>query len=307
MVYDPKIDNWSIRGLAPTYGAGEDAAVTNGVGSPKRIYVFEREATYIHDPYTDSWTQGAPRPANQYNVKVAVVNYAFFVLGGSTTEQTFPTYKGTVYSTNQAYTPFLFGTVPSLSILSPQNISYTSDDVFLNFTVKQATSWLGYSLDGRNNVTITGDCKLAGLNEGRHNLVIYARNFAGDITSLATASFGIDYTSPSIHILSPENKTYQGDSVALTFVINELAEISYCLDGQQTFTITGNSTLSELSMGLHNLTVYANDASGNIGNSETISFSVTESSWWLSIIAVSVALAVVVALVAFAYLKKRRC
>jgi len=40
-------------------------------------------------------------------------------------------------------------------------------------------------------------------------------------------------------------------------------------------TISGNITLTALSNGLHNVTVYANDTFGSMGASETISFTVT--------------------------------
>ncbi len=38
----------------------------------------------------------------------------------------------------------------------------------------------------------------------------------------------------------------------------------------------GNSTLSELSDGLHNVTVYANDTFGNVGKSQIINFIITK-------------------------------
>jgi hypothetical protein len=50
--------------------------------------------------------------------------------------------------------------------------------------------------------------------------------------------------------------------------------MGYSLDGRETVKITGNTTLSGLSNGLHNVTVYAKDEFENTGASETISFSV---------------------------------
>jgi hypothetical protein len=46
------------------------------------------------------------------------------------------------------------------------------------------------------------------------------------------------------------------------------------LDNQANVTITGNTTLSGLSEGTHSITVYANDAAGNIGYSDTVYFSI---------------------------------
>ena len=41
-------------------------------------------------------------------------------------------------------------------------------------------------------------------------------------------------------------------------------------------TITGDTTLPELSYGSHSLTVYANDTVGRFGASETVYFSIAE-------------------------------
>ena len=52
--------------------------------------------------------------------------------------------------------------------------------------------------------------------------------------------------------------------------------MGYSLDGQETATVTGNTTLTGLSWGLHNVTVYAKDLFENTGNSDTIWFSIAE-------------------------------
>jgi hypothetical protein len=72
-----------------------------------------------------------------------------------------------------------------------------------------------------------------------------------------------------------ENKTYDTSNVPLNFTLNELAsQIKYSIDGQDNVTIAGNTTITELSEGAHNVTVYAWDIAGNAGASETIYFSV---------------------------------
>jgi hypothetical protein len=52
--------------------------------------------------------------------------------------------------------------------------------------------------------------------------------------------------------------------------------MGYSLDGQETITITGNTTIAGLTNGLHNVTVYAKDTFENMGASETIYFSVAQ-------------------------------
>ncbi len=84
-----------------------------------------------------------------------------------------------------------------------------------------------------------------------------------------------DVAPPRISISSPENKTYNDSNVTLAFSTSEpTSKISYSLDGQDNVTITGNTTLTKLSDGNHNVTVYATDEAGNTGASETMYFSV---------------------------------
>ena len=85
-----------------------------------------------------------------------------------------------------------------------------------------------------------------------------------------------DYTPPQIFVLSPRNTTYATTPVPLTFTINEPTSwIGYSLDGQANITVLGNTTLTGLSEGMHNVIVYANDTSGNQGLSTKIYFTYT--------------------------------
>jgi parallel beta-helix repeat protein len=74
-------------------------------------------------------------------------------------------------------------------------------------------------------------------------------------------------TSPSIAILSPENKTYAVNaSIPLTFIVDEFVSwMGYSLNGQANITITENATLPTLPDGWHSVAVYANDTFNNMG------------------------------------------
>jgi hypothetical protein len=166
-------------------------------------------------------------------------------------------------------------TPPYVSILSPENKIYPAKDVPLAFTVTEPTLWMAYSLDGQANITTSGNTTLIGLSEGAHTIVVYANDTAGNMGASNLIYFTIDTVSPTIIILSPENKTYTTDSVSLNFTINEATSwIGYSLDGQMNTTITGNTTLSELSDGPHDLVIYARDPAGNTGTSETLHFGI---------------------------------
>jgi len=84
-----------------------------------------------------------------------------------------------------------------------------------------------------------------------------------------------DTTPPTIIIISPENKTYEARGVPLTFTISEPASwIGYSFDGQSNVTILGNVTIGNLPNGSHTITVYASDAYGNVGCSNTVYFTI---------------------------------
>ena len=88
-------------------------------------------------------------------------------------------------------------TSPAVSIVSPENKTYSVDYVLLNFTVDEATSWVGYSLNGQANVTLSGDPILYFLPDGVHNIVVYAKD-AADNTGAGTVHFTVDTTAPTI-------------------------------------------------------------------------------------------------------------
>ena len=80
-------------------------------------------------------------------------------------------------------------TPPVISILSPKNKTYTSGDVSLKFTVNEPTSWITYSLDGQDTVTITGNITLPTLSGGAHTITIYAQDTAGNVGVSETVQF----------------------------------------------------------------------------------------------------------------------
>jgi hypothetical protein len=87
----------------------------------------------------------------------------------------------------------------------------------------------------------------------------------------------IDTTPPTITIISPENKTYYATSIPLTFTVNEPTSwCGYSLDGKANVTLPGcaNKTITGLSNGQHNIMVYANDTSGNMGSSSKVYFKI---------------------------------
>lgn len=166
-------------------------------------------------------------------------------------------------------------TPPAISIIYPENKTYAIRDVPLTFIVSESTSWIGYRLDEQMNVTINSNTTIVGLSDATHFITVYANDTAGNMGYSDIVYFTVDTASPSIEILSPENRTYDTTDIPLNFTVNEsVSWTAYSLNGQANITITGNTTLSGLSDGSHILIVYANDIAGNTGASEIIYFSI---------------------------------
>jgi len=166
---------------------------------------------------------------------------------------------------------------PNISLLSPQDKIYNTTEIPLTFTANEKIKWAGYSADGQSNVTISGNHTLTGLADGTHSIVVFAYDSIGNTASSAQVLFTIDTMPPEILLLSPQNQTYDTAELLLNFTLNETASwMGYSLDGQETVTVDGNMTLSGLTVGSHNITVYATDSVGNMGSSETVYFSIPE-------------------------------
>jgi parallel beta-helix repeat protein len=74
--------------------------------------------------------------------------------------------------------PFI-ATPPQITLLSPVNQVYNESSVDLVFTTDEAANWTGYSLDGEQNVTVTGNITIADLPNGSHTLAVYANDTLG--------------------------------------------------------------------------------------------------------------------------------
>ncbi len=181
----------------------------------------------------------------------------------------------------------MFGSIPNISISSPENTFYDKSSVLLKFIADDSLTWIGYSLDNQKNVTITPmgyrdswglryETNITNLSGGIHHLTVFVRDMAND-ENFSNVTFTVDQTPPIIKILEPTNKTYTSPDIDLDFWLSEpVANLTYSLDGVNN-TLTGNSTFTGLVLGEHNLTLFATDYVGFDGKSLTVYFSVEES------------------------------
>ena len=133
----------------------------------------------------------------------------------------------------------------------------------------------------------SGNLSLTGIPEGNQTVTItvygggsYSENlvlYYFDAVSYCTVGFTVDTVPPKVSVLELDNKTFVEPEIPLNFTVNEaVSKIVYALDGQENVTVAGNTTLTGLAVGEHNVTAYAVDAAGNTGTSETVWFSVAE-------------------------------
>ena len=138
---------------------------------------------------------------------------------------------------------------------------------------------------------------------GGFDTKVYITNFF--IVGSSSVVSTVDLTSPTISVLSVENRTYYVSDVPLTVVADEvLSRLAYSLDGHENVTVTGNTTLTNLTVGEHNLMVYATDLAGNTIAAKTI-FTITEP-FATSLVIGSVITVVVVGVGSLVYFKKRK-
>ena len=108
------------------------------------------------------------------------------------------------YPLLEAFNSTFFGlqvTPPKILIQSPKNQEYKESSVSLDFSVDVVSSvkvvdWVGYSLDGQQNVTVTGDITLADLAGGLHNVTVYANDTYGNMGASETVAFTISEPFP---------------------------------------------------------------------------------------------------------------
>jgi streptogramin lyase len=98
-------------------------------------------------------------------------------------------------------------TAPTINIIAPQENAIVSDTQYgvssipLTFTVSEDVSWMGISVNGQANSTISGNITLYDLPDGPHNAVVYANDTAGNMAS-ATVHFTVDINAPNIMAVS---------------------------------------------------------------------------------------------------------
>jgi hypothetical protein len=210
------------------------------------------------------------------------------------------------------FSPNYYNTQLKYSLNNAENVTIPIKAAFLDMSIPGTTfSWLAsYTL-------FSGQIALPKLPEGIYCLTVYGEyNRAEDVDpkypnmhDIQSIYFVINNgIPPVITLLEFENVIYEIDNFQLNFTVSEpVSWIGYSVDCQDNVTVSGNSTLLELSYGNHNVTIYAKDLLGNIGASETASFTVAKPGqnepWPVEVIATAIAILCISAAILLLYKK----
>jgi hypothetical protein len=204
--YNPHEDSWESKEPQPSTYLGGYPVVTTGRLAPECIYLFGSGKLYY--PQNNTWSLGAALSVSREFFGIANVNDQLFVIGGGiinfgvggSLKDEFS------YDFNTRYTPIGYGTPdpvyilehmpPNITLRSPQNITYDGSEVFLDFSVDKLADWTGYSLDGQQNRTFTGNITLTGLSSGQHTLVVYANDTYGNMGVSEEVAFSVPELFP---------------------------------------------------------------------------------------------------------------
>ena len=86
----------------------------------------------------------------------------------------------------------------NITLLSPLNQTYNDSTVPLVFTVNKPLTWASYSLDGRQNITVTGNDTISNTSNGLHNLTVYANDTFGNIGASDRVNFLVAKPEPRV-------------------------------------------------------------------------------------------------------------
>jgi N-acetylneuraminic acid mutarotase len=136
LVYDLKTDTWQEVNSAPTLIASEACAgVTTSRYAPQKLYFFRETTTDVYDPVTNKWSTTKTMPTPRSEIRVAVVDDIFYVIGGYTIEPNpdsspyYPTVLMVYSSVNEQYVPIGYSSTPLTSTPSTTITPTPSDSI----------------------------------------------------------------------------------------------------------------------------------------------------------------------------------
>jgi hypothetical protein len=120
-------------------------------------------------------------------------------------------YKGELATNKQQQnlSIFVLPAIPIITIISPENITYSTNTILLNYSIKNTLNSIWYNLNNEINITIDSPLQFTTI-EGSHTLYLYANNSYG--TATKNISFFVNLTAESTTTPEEGNKGGGGGS-----------------------------------------------------------------------------------------------
>jgi len=95
---------------------------------------------------------------------------------------------------------------PTITIISPENKTYSTNTIPVTFAIDEPADWIGYSLNGQASTTITGNITLLTLPDGWYNVAVFANDTYGNM-GMNIVYFTVDTANPNITSVSQDPLT----------------------------------------------------------------------------------------------------
>ena len=199
---------------------------------------------------------------------------------------------------------------PNVTVITPKNgrnYSKSSFNQTFNLSlrdaltgVKNATLSFDNATGNAFNVTTVNSSgywsasyNVSSLVEGSQTITIYSYDYAGNLNNTNTITFTTDYTAPNVTIISPKNNPdYNITTGNITFnlslrdILTGVKNTTLSFDNatSNAFNVTtvnssgywsASYNVSKLAKGSHTVTIYSYDYSGNLNNTNMITFTVS--------------------------------
>ncbi len=294
-VYDPISNTWEPKASMPTPRADLSASVINDkiylIGGRKYSstdpYFNETSVNEVYDPIKDSWSSSKPIPTAVSGYSSVVLDDKIYVMGGALRSIAFG--NGPATASNQVFDAQTGNWTLSTKLpnVDCYGAAVATEGYMAPTEIYSVGGYFGGILSGQthaynleNNTWTAGDSMptaRAYFSVAIVGDVLYAiGGFDGTNWLNVNEQYkpiGYGTVAPKVQITSPENKTYA--NVTLAFTVNRgIQWMGYSLDNHSNITINAETALSRLSQGSHNVTIYANDTSGNMGSSNIVFFSI---------------------------------
>jgi len=128
-----------------------------------------------------------------------IIILIIIIIGASITKNLIKdnkTYKGELIEASprpQNISIFVLPPIPIILIISPENKTYSTNTILLNYSMTKEIDFIWYNLDNGINITIDSP-RLFNAAEGPHTLYLYANNSQG--ISFKNISFSIEIPPP---------------------------------------------------------------------------------------------------------------